>query len=158
MVSTMTVEEAVWKPHVTVAAVIEHERRLLMVEETVAERRVLNQPAGHLEPGESLLEAMIRETREETGWEVEGIALIGIYRWPQPDHSKTFLRVTFAARALFHDPCRSLDSDIHCTHWLTGNELSAAAEERLRSPLVLQSATDYLAGRRYPLELLRDLV
>lgn len=147
---------AVWKPHVTVAAVVERANRFLMVEETAEGRRVLNQPAGHLEPGESLLEAMIRETREETGWEVEGLALIGIYRWPHPNHSKTFLRVTFAARALSHNPDQPLDKGILGTHWLTRGELTAAAE-RLRSPLVLQSATDYLAGRRYPLELLRDL-
>ncbi|MDN5870297.1 MAG: NUDIX hydrolase [Nitrococcus sp.] len=152
----MTVREAVWKPHVTVAAVVERESRFLMVEETAEGRRVLNQPAGHLEPGESLLEAMVRETREETGWDVEGIALIGIYRWPHPNCSKTFLRVTFAARALAHDPYRPLDKGIHCTRWLTCDELAAAAK-RLRSPLVLESTTDYLAGRRYPLELLRDL-
>lgn len=152
----MTVAEAVWKPHVTVAAVVEREGRFLMVEETAEGRRVLNQPAGHLEPGESLLEAMVRETREETGWDVEGIALIGIYRWAHPNHSMTFLRVTFAARALAHNPYRSLDEGIHCTRWLTCDEL-AAATERLRSPLVLESTTDYLAGRRYPLELLRDL-
>ncbi|MCO6439730.1 MAG: NUDIX hydrolase [Nitrococcus mobilis] len=146
----------VWKPHVTVAAVVEHANRFLMVEETAEGRRVLNQPAGHLEPGESLLEAMVRETREETGWEVEGLALVGIYRWPHPKRSKTFLRVAFAARALSHNPDHSLDEGIVNTHWLTCDELTAAAE-RLRSPLVLQSATDYLAGRRYPLELLRDL-
>ncbi len=146
----------VWKPHVTVAAVVERANRFLMVEETAEGRRVLNQPAGHLEPGESLLEAMVRETREETGWEVEGLALVGIYRWLHPKRSKTFLRVTFAARALSHNPAQSLDEGILGTHWLTCDELTAAARQ-LRSPLVLQSATDYLAGRRYPLELLRDL-
>lgn len=152
----MTTEEAIWKPHVTVAAVVERESRFLMVEETAEGRRVLNQPAGHLEPGESLLEAMIRETREETGWEVEGLALVGIYRWLHPEQGNTFLRVTFAARALSHDPGRALDRGIHCTRWLTHGEL-AAATQRLRSPLVLHCTTDYLAGRRYPLELLRDL-
>lgn len=153
----MTVQQDVWKPHVTVAAVVERAGRFLMVEETAEGRRVLNQPAGHLEPGESLLEAMVRETREETGWEVEGLALVGIYRWSHPDHSeKTFLRVTFAARALAHDPDRALDTGIHGTLWLTCDEL-AASLGRLRSPLVLNCALDYLAGRRYPLELLRDL-
>ena len=152
----MSLRQAVWKPHVTVAAVIEHENRFLMVEEMADGRRVLNQPAGHLEPGESLLEAMVRETREETGWLVEGFALVGIYRWLHPDQVKTFLRVTFAARAISHDPFQSLDEGIYCTHWLSFEELDAAAQ-RLRSPLVLHSATDYLAGRRYPLELLRDL-
>lgn len=152
----MTAQETVWKPHVTVAAVVEHKNRFLMVEETAGGRRVLNQPAGHLEPDESLLEAMVRETREETGWGVEGFALVGIYRWLPPDHSKTFLRVAFAARALSHNPDQALDEGIHCTCWLTCDELTAAAE-RLRSPLVLHCITDYLAGRRYPLELLRDL-
>lgn len=152
----MATPEVIWKPHVTVAAVVEHKNRFLMVEETADGRRVLNQPAGHLESGESLIEAMVRETREETAWEVEGFALVGIYRWLLPDHSKTFLRVTFAARALSHDPDQALDEGIHCTHWLSCDELAAAAEQ-LRSPLVLHSATDYLAGRRYPLELLRDL-
>lgn len=144
----------IWKPNVTVAAVIEQDGRFLLVEEFAAERRVVNQPAGHLEPDETLIEAVVRETLEETGHGFAPQALVGVYRWHHPQKDVTYLRFTFCGRLGAHSG-RELDPDILDTVWLTHEEL-LADPARLRSPLVLRSVEDYLAGRRYPLELLVD--
>ena len=101
-----------WQPDVTVATVVVREGRLLMVEEQVQGERVLNQPAGHLEPDETLQEAALRETLEETGWEVELTAFIGAYQWTSPRDGKHFLRLAFAADPVRHDPARPLDEGI----------------------------------------------
>lgn len=145
----------VWKPHVTVAAVVERDGRFLVVEEKVRGSRVLNNPAGHLEPGESFLEAVRRETLEETGWEFEPDTVTGIYLWKN-GQDETMLRVAFHGRCAKHHPDRSLDKDILGALWLSRAELMEPARQ-LRSPLVLQCIDDYLAGRRYPLELLSHL-
>ncbi|HJR73376.1 MAG TPA: NUDIX hydrolase [Luteimonas sp.] len=141
-----------WQPDVTVATVVVRDGRLLLVEERVNGGLVLNQPAGHLEPDESLAEAALRETREETGWDVRLTAFVGAYQWKAPETDRHYLRFAFAADAVFHDPQRSLDEGIVRTLWLTPAELQAA-ESRHRSPLVWRAAADYLAGRRYPLAL-----
>ena len=141
----------VWKPHVTVAAVVEREGRYLIVEEDVRGERVFNNPAGHLEPGESLVDAVRRETLEETGWEFEPDAITGVYLWKNAE--ATFLRVAFRGRCLKHNPDRRLDHGIVAAHWLTREEL-AGGRYPLRTPLVLNCIDDLLAGRRYPLELL----
>ncbi len=146
-----------WKPDVTVAAVMESEGRFLLVRERVGKRLVFNQPAGHLEDGESLLAAVIRETLEETGWLFEAESVIGLYRWRQPHRDRTFLRVTFAGRGVHHDPSRTLDPDIHAVVWKTVEELRREPGS-LRSPMVLRSIEDYLAGNRYPLSLLADII
>lgn len=145
-----------WQPDVTVACVVVRDGRLLMVEEQVGGRLVLNQPAGHLEPDESLLEAARRETLEETGWEVEPTAFIGAYQWKAPDASaggsgRHFLRMAFAADPIRHDPARALDEGIVRALWLSPGELSADAA-RHRSPLVWRVVEDFLAGRRHPLD------
>lgn len=146
-----------WAPHVTVAAIIERDGRFLLVEESDAHgRHVLNQPAGHLEPGESLCEAVVRETFEETAWRITPQALTGIYRWVHPDNGETFLRVCFAAQAQSHVAGQALDNDILRTLWLDHAAILAATP-RLRSPLVLRSLDDYRAGLRYPLALLQEL-
>lgn len=145
--------DAVWKPHVTVAAIVEADGRFLCVEEEVEGRIVYNQPAGHLDPGESLVAACAREALEETGWSVEPYALVGLYRLELPE--LTYLRVCFAARALRHDPGRALDTGIIAAPWLTRAEL-AGASARLRSVLVLRCVDDYLAGARYPLTVVAD--
>lgn len=145
--------DAIWKPHVTVAAIVERDGYFLCVEEDVDGRRVYNQPAGHLDPGESLVAACAREALEETGWSVEPYALIGLYRLELP--ALTYLRVCFAAHALRHDPARALDTGIVAAPWLTRAEL-AATPERLRSILVLRCVDDYLAGARYPLAVVAD--
>ncbi|WP_147652699.1 NUDIX hydrolase [Vulcaniibacterium gelatinicum] len=145
-----------WQPDVTVATVVVRDGRLLMVEESVGGRLVLNQPAGHLEPDESLLAAAARETREETGWEVRPTGFVGAYQWTAPDTGQQFLRFAFAADPVRHDPARPLDEGIVRTLWMTPAEL-LAERHRHRSPLVWRTAADHLAGRRHPLCLLQQL-
>jgi 8-oxo-dGTP pyrophosphatase MutT (NUDIX family) len=150
-----------WQPDVTVATVVVDGGRLLMVEESVGGRLVLNQPAGHLEPDESLVDAALRETREETGWEVRLTAFVGAYQWKAPVQAdgsggRHYLRFAFAAEPVSHDPERKLDEGIVRTLWLDPAELEAQ-RARHRSPLVWQAATDFLAGRRHPLELLQHM-
>jgi len=149
-----------WQPDVTVATVVVRDGKLLMVEERAQGRLVFNQPAGHLEPDESLLEAARRETLEETGWEVELTAFIGAYQWKatNPDGSggRHYLRFAFAATPVRHLPDRPLDDGIVQAHWLTPEELQQQAD-RHRSPLVWQVVQDYLGGRRSPLSLLQHV-
>jgi 8-oxo-dGTP pyrophosphatase MutT (NUDIX family) len=145
-----------WKPHVTVAAVAELQGRFLLVQERDAGKRVLNQPAGHLEDGESLLAAVRREVLEETAWQFEPQAIVGIYRWRHPQNGITFVRFTFAGTLLMHDSGRSLDPDIEQVIWL-GAAGIRRQQDSLRSPLVLRSVDDYLAGSSWPLEILADL-
>lgn len=142
----------VWKPSATVAAVVERDGRFLFVEEVSDGRRVLNQPAGHLDPGESLIEACVRETLEETAHRIRPTALVGIYRWHYAPADNTFLRFAFAGTLEGFDAGRKLDSEIVATHWLTRGEL-AARPDMHRSPLVMRCVDDYLAGKRFPLEV-----
>ncbi|KFN51482.1 NUDIX hydrolase [Arenimonas composti] len=142
-----------WQPDVTVATVVVRDGRLLVVEEQVQGRLVINQPAGHLEPDESLIEAACRETLEETGWEVEPGEFIGAYQWRSPADGRHFLRMALAARPLRFQPDRSLDDGIVRALWLTPDEL-AAESQRHRSPLVWRVVEDFLAGRRFPLQAL----
>jgi 8-oxo-dGTP pyrophosphatase MutT (NUDIX family) len=144
-----------WQPDVTVATVVVREGRLLMVEERVNGGLVFNQPAGHLEPDESLSEAALRETREETGWEVRLTAFIGAYQW-KAETDRHYLRFAFAAEPLTHDPGRALDEGIVQALWMTPAELQQA-QARHRSPLVWQAVADYLAGRRSPLSTLQQI-
>jgi 8-oxo-dGTP pyrophosphatase MutT (NUDIX family) len=146
-----------WNGHVTVASVVEHEGRFLLVEERAGDGSlVLNQPAGHWEQNETLVQAAVRETLEESAWEVEPFALLGLYDY-QPAHLEHgFLRVAFAARPLRHHPQRPLDQGIERAVWLSRDELAACAG-RHRSPMVLRGVDDYLAGRRLPLDLIAVL-
>ncbi|MBG6286430.1 NUDIX hydrolase [Pseudomonas nitroreducens] len=144
-----------WLAHVTVATIVEDQGRFLLVEEMSADKKqVFNQPAGHLEANESLLEAAVRETLEETGWDVELTAVTGIYLYTAPSNGVTYQRVCFAARPLRHHSERALDDGILGARWLTRDEL-AAQPERWRSYLVLRCIDDYLAGERFPLTLIR---
>ncbi len=145
------------KIDVTVAAVIEHDQRFLMVEERVLGALVFNQPAGHLEPGESLLEAAVRETREETGYGFAPQHVLGVYLWRSPETDASVLRVAFCGSAKAPAGTPVLDTGIVAAHWLTRNQLLSRAEQ-LRSPMVLQCIDDYRAGVRYPLESLKYLV
>lgn len=150
-----------WQPDVTVATVVVRDGRLLCVEERADGALVLNQPAGHLEPDESLLDAALRETREETGWDVRLTAFIGAYQWKAParpgeSDGRHYLRFAFAAEPERHDPARELDTGIVQALWLTPSEL-LDARDRHRSPLVWQVVADCLAGRRQPLSLLQQL-
>jgi 8-oxo-dGTP pyrophosphatase MutT (NUDIX family) len=151
--STAAQNGAIWRPDVTVACIVPRDGRFLLVEEDVRGSRVLNQPAGHLEPDESLPAAALRETREETGWDVTLTHLVGIYQWANGDGA--FLRFTFAAEAVFHDPERELDAGIVRAVWMTRAEIAVA--RNLRSPMVLRGVDDYLAGHRVPLDRLARL-
>ena len=150
-----------WQPDVTVATVVLHEGRVLCVEERVDGDLVLNQPAGHLEPDESLADAALRETREETGWDVRLTAFVGAYQWKAPvrpgdSDGRHYLRFAFAAEPERHDPTRELDTGIVRALWMTPSELEAA-QARHRSPLVWQAVSDCLGGRRLPLSLLQQV-
>ncbi len=149
----------IWKPHVTVAAVVEQDDRFLFVEERLASDSplVINQPAGHLDPDESLIEAAVRETLEETAYHFKPDALIGIYRWFPTHSEQTYLRFAFSGQVTGFDPERPLDVGIERCLWLSLAEIEAASS-RLRSPLVLRAVKDYLAGRRYPLALCIDVL
>ena len=147
----------VWRPHVTVACVIARGERYLMVEEAINGIAMFNQPAGHLEDGESLCAAAVRETLEETGWHVELQHLIGVHQWRSTEHGDMVLRFSFAARAVIHDAQRPLDADITRALWLTRGEI-AALDTRLRSPLILRGIDAWLAGQRLPLEVLDHLL
>lgn len=148
--------ETIWKPHVTVASVIENDGKFLLVEETINGKQVLNQPAGHLEPDETLIDAVIRETMEETGWNFQPEHLINVYRLNLRVKNQTYLRFNFAGLALSFDPDRELDTGIDRTVWLSYEDISSAVS-RHRSPLVMQAIRDYSAGIRYPLSLLQDI-
>jgi len=143
-----------WAPHVTVAAVVECEGRFLFVEEQTSEGLRINQPAGHLEPGETLTEAVVRETIEETAQAFVPQALVGVYMThvDRPDgNAATYLRFTYCGR---HEPLGKpgpLDDGIVRALWLTPEELHAC-RARHRTPLVMRSLEDYLAGRRFPLD------
>jgi 8-oxo-dGTP pyrophosphatase MutT (NUDIX family) len=149
--------DAIWRPDVTVATIVPRDGRFLIVEEIVRDELVLNQPAGHLEPDESLHAAALRETLEETGWTVELTDLVGAYQWSSPDGARQFLRFAFAAVARTHDPLRVLDAGIVRALWLTREEIAAAAA-RLRSPMVLGNVDDWLAGQRFPLSTVKSLL
>ncbi len=139
----------VWKPEVTVAAVAERDGRFLLVEERIRGRLVLNQPAGHLEEGESLLQAVVRETLEETAWNFQPQWLLGVYLW-RSQRRHTTLRFAFIGTAGHFEPGRTLDPPVVATHWLTRAAV-AAQSDRLRTPLVLRCIDDYLGGQRSPL-------
>jgi 8-oxo-dGTP pyrophosphatase MutT (NUDIX family) len=140
-----------WNPEVTVAAIVELGGRFLMVEERIAGRLVLNQPAGHLEDGETLLEAVIRETREETAWRFRPEAHVGTYLWRSADTGRSFLRFAFCGSVDDHQPQQPLDKGIVRALWMTHEHLLAQAS-RLRSPLVLRCLQDFLLGKRQPLD------
>ncbi|HST46185.1 MAG TPA: NUDIX hydrolase [Luteimonas sp.] len=150
-----------WQPDVTVATVVVDDGRMLFVEEHVGGALVINQPAGHLEPDESLADAALRETLEETGWTVRLTAFIGAYQWKVPapvgdTRGRHYLRFAFAALPVAHDPARALDQGIERALWMTAPELQLA-RARHRSPLVSQVVTDFLGGQRHPLSLLRQI-
>ena len=145
-----------WKPNTVVAAILERDERFLLVEEIADTRLVLNQPAGHLDPGETLLQAVQRETLEESGWDIEPTGLVGVYLMTPPGHDTTYLRFCFFGKLLRHHPERRLAKEIVCTVWMSYEELVQNAA-RHRSPLVQRCVDDYRAGTRFPLSLIHDL-
>lgn len=145
-----------WEPHVTVAVVVERDGRFLLVEELNDRGMlVLNQPAGHVEQGETLEQAAVREAFEETGWQVVLTAFLGLYVYTPPHKPDlTYYRACFLADAVTHFPERALDDGIQQALWLTLDEIAAA--ERLRSPLVLKCVQDAVAGQHFPLSLVHE--
>ena len=144
----------IWKPNVTVAAIIERDGKFLVVEEETDDGVRFNQPAGHLDEGESLVAACARESLEETAWHFAPTALIGVYQWPRPAGDITYLRFAFSGELGEHEAGRALDTGILRALWLTPAELEVK-RDRHRSPLVMQCVADYQAGRRFPLDLIR---
>ena len=144
---------SIWRPSVTVAAVIERGGKFLFVEEMQEGRRVLNQPAGHLDPHETLIAACAREVMEETAHRFEPTALVGIYRWHYKPADVTFLRFCFSGSVFEFDQSRPLDKEIVALHWLSPAELKAKSPMH-RSPLVQECLDDFLAGRNFPLTVL----
>jgi len=144
-----------WKPNVTVAAVIEQNGKYLLVEEIPRGTAIkLNQPAGHLEPGESILQACSREVLEETGHSFQPEVLTGIYHWTCASNGTTYLRFTFSGQVTAFDPARKLDTGIVRAAWFSIDEIRAK-QAMHRTPLVMQCIEDYHAGKRYPLDILQ---
>ena len=142
---------SIWQPSVTVAAVIERDGRFLLVEERIDGRLVLNQPAGHLDPGESLAAACRREVMEETAHDFQPTGLVGIYRWHYAAKDVTFLRFCFSGRVGTEEK-KPLDKEIVRLHWLTPAEIKDKAAQH-RSPMVQKCVDDFLAGKNFPLDL-----
>jgi 8-oxo-dGTP pyrophosphatase MutT (NUDIX family) len=146
--STMT-----WYPHVTVASIIENDGKFLFVEEVANGKRVINQPAGHLEAEETLIEAAQRETLEETQWQVAIDGVVGMGLYVAPGNGVTYHRSCFFGRPLAFCPESLLDTDIKDVLWLSVDDVRQR-KEMLRSPLVLDNLERYLAGHRYPLSMM----
>jgi 8-oxo-dGTP pyrophosphatase MutT (NUDIX family) len=143
----------IWKPNTTVAAIIEKDGRFLMVEENTNEGVRINQPAGHLEDGESLFEGVTREAFEETAHEFTPTALLGIYHWQRPKKNITYLRFAFIGEVGKHHTEQKLDDGIIRAVWMSYEELKASQNIH-RSPQVLQCVEDYLAGQQFPLSVI----
>jgi 8-oxo-dGTP pyrophosphatase MutT (NUDIX family) len=139
-------------PHVTVACIIERDGKFLLVRELIDGQERLNQPAGHLEADESLQQAAVRETLEETGWDIELTGVVGVDVYKAPANNETYVRTTFIGKAIKHRPTFTLDDGIIGPQWLTRDQV-AASLDTLRSPMVLGVIDDYLAGRRFALEV-----
>lgn len=144
-----------WPPHITVAAIVEKDGKFLMVEEISHGRVVYNQPAGHLDPDESLQQAAVREAYEETGWHIEPTAVLGVAKYYAPENDTIYYRTSFIANAVSFDENAILDDGIQQAVWLSYEELKAA-KDKLRSPLVLKNVEQYLAGHQYPLDMICD--
>jgi 8-oxo-dGTP pyrophosphatase MutT (NUDIX family) len=144
------------RPDLTVAAIVERDGQFLFVEERAGNRMVFNQPAGHVERGEQLIDAVVRETLEETAWTFHPQALVGVYLWEHPEKQRTFVRFAFCGPVDSHDPQRALDRGIVRAVWMSRGQLLARSA-RLRSPMVTRCVDDYLAGHRYPLEVIRSM-
>jgi ADP-ribose pyrophosphatase YjhB (NUDIX family) len=146
----------IWKPNVTVAAIIERDGKFLLVEEETADGLLFNQPAGHLEDGETLVAGVSREALEETAYHFKPTGLLGVYHWKHPKKDITYLRFAFVGEITGHEPERPLDHGILRAAWMTPDEIRAT-RERHRSPQVLTCIEHYLAGQRYPLSVVTHL-
>ena len=146
----------IWKPNTTVAAIIERDNKFLLVEEITERGNRFNQPAGHLEDGETLVQAVIRETMEEAAYEFTPEFLLGVYQWKHTLNDTTYLRFAFIGKAGVHYPMQELDEGIVQVVWMDIDEIRDKAN-LMRSPQILTCIEDYLAGKRYPLEVITNL-
>ena len=153
----MPPDSVIWKPNVTVAAVVERDGRFLLVEEETTRGRLYNQPAGHLEPGEPLTVAVARETLEETAHRFEPTRLLGVYQYHSAADDTTYLRFAFMGNITGPEPGRALDAGIIRALWLTPQEVRRESA-RHRSPLVMRCIEDCLAGRSYPVDVVQHVV
>ena len=144
-----------WKPNVTVAAIVERDQKFLLVEENADNHVVFNQPAGHLEKDESLIDAVKREVLEETAWEFIPQAIVGFYMYPDQHNDITYLRLCFSGTCENHHPEQALDDGIIQAVWLNKEEIKEN-EDKMRSPMVTQCIDDYLSGKKYPLDLINS--
>ena len=144
--------EPVWYPHLTVAAVIEKQGQFLCVEEHARHNNVINQPAGHVDPDESIQAAMCREVLEETGYVFRPDFIVGLYYF-LGSNGVNYLRVCFAGEVVDQPYAGPLDPDITAAHWLSLDELK---QQNLRNPIVLDCVNDYLSGQRYPMQMIND--
>lgn len=145
-----------WMPHATVAAIVEENGKFLLVEEVTDRGNRFNQPAGHLEDNETLTEAVIRETLEETAYTFQPTSLLGIYHWKHEHNNSTYLRFAYIGNVSNHQPQLALDEGIIRTVWMTAQEMRDNAM-LMRSPQVLTCIEDYLSGKRFPLSVLTHL-
>jgi len=146
----------IWKPNVTVAAIVEQAGKFLLVEEETPDGLLFNQPAGHLENGESPMDGVIREAWEETAYRFMPTALLGVYQWKHPQKDLTYLRFAFIGKVTDHDPAQPLDTGIVRALWMTPEEIRASRAHH-RSPQVLTCVEHYLAGQHFPLSVLTCL-
>lgn len=144
-----------WAPHVTVATVVERNNKYLLVEELSNGKLVFNQPAGHLDPNETLIEAAVRETVEETGWHVKVEGIVGMALYKSPTNQVTYHRTTFFGDAISHDTERKLDDGIQRAVWMSYEEMKAS-KDKMRSHLVISAVEQYRNGHRYPLDVIFD--
>ena len=143
-----------WYPHVTVATIVEHNGKFLMVEERDTDgNQVFNQPAGHLERDETLVECAVRETLEETGWRVQPIAFLNVRLYQSPQNNVTYVRTNIVATAIEQIADAVIDPDIIAVHWFTEQQLTHDAIT-LRSPLVMQAIKDFRNETHYPLTVI----
>ncbi len=141
--------------HLTVATVVERDSKFLMVRETIDGEQVINQPAGHVEPGEDVMAAALRETVEETGWEVAITGFLGFSNAMSPTTGITYYRLVFVAEALNFNEDAEIDNDIDCAEWMTLNEIKGPANKP-RSEMVHQAIDDFISGRVFSLEMFRN--
>lgn len=145
-----------WKPHATVAAIIEADGKFLLVEETTDRGNRFNQPAGHLEDNETIIDAVIRETLEESAYAFTPTSLLGIYHWKHEHNDTTYLRFAFIGQVDNHQPELGLDDGIIRTVWMSMAEIREKAH-LMRSPQVITCIEDYLSGQHFPLSVLTHL-
>jgi ADP-ribose pyrophosphatase YjhB (NUDIX family) len=150
------VKKPQFKPNTTVAAIVEQNGKFLLVEEETDRGNRYNQPAGHLEDNETLIQAVIRETLEESAYEFTPEALLSVYHWKHPHNDTTYLRFAFIGKVGVHYPMQELDDGIVQAVWMSIDEMREKAS-LMRSPQVLTCVEDYLAGKRFPIEVITNL-